>query len=112
MSGESAAEQPLAVHAIRVVLPYHLRNMARVGAEISVDVTGPVTLCSVLDGIEDRYPMLKGTIRDHRTLKRRPFLRFYVCSQDWSHESPDKLLPAEIASGAEPLLVIGAIAGG
>jgi hypothetical protein len=97
---------------IRVVLPYHLRNLAQVGAEVTLDVSGPVTLRSVLDAVEAAYPMLRGTIRDHVTLKRRPFLRFYACEQDLSHDSPDAPLPDAVASGAEPLLVVGAIAGG
>jgi hypothetical protein len=97
---------------IRVVLPYHLRNLAQVGAEVTLDVSGPVTLRSVLDAVEAAYPMLRGTIRDHGTLKRRPFLRFYACEQDLSHDSPDASLPEAVASGAEPLLVVGAIAGG
>jgi molybdopterin synthase sulfur carrier subunit len=97
---------------IRVVLPQHLRALAHVGAEIQVEVSGPVTIRSVLDAVESQYPMLQGTIRDHGTLKRRPFLRFFVCGEDMSHDSPDMPLPEAIASGAEPLLVIGAIAGG
>jgi len=97
---------------IRVVLPYHLRNLASVGPEVTVDVARPVTLRSVLDAVEAAYPMLRGTIRDHGTLKRRPFLRFYACEQDLSHDSPDAPLPDAVASGAEPLLVVGAIAGG
>jgi sulfur-carrier protein len=97
---------------IRVVLPYHLRNLAQVGAEVTLDVSGPVTLRSVLDAVEAAYPMLRGTIRDHVTLRRRPFLRFYACEQDLSHDSPDAPLPDAVASGAEPLLVVGAIAGG
>jgi molybdopterin synthase sulfur carrier subunit len=97
---------------IRVVLPYHLRRLAHVGAEVTLDVAGPVTRASVLDALEARYPMLRGTIRDHVTEQRRPFLRFFACERDLSHEPPDALLPEAIASGAEPLLVIGAIAGG
>jgi hypothetical protein len=97
---------------IRVVLPYHLRNLASVGPEVTLDVAGPITLRSVLDAVEAAYPMLRGTIRDHGTLKRRPFLRFYACEQDLSHDSPDAPLPDAVASGAEPLLVVGAIAGG
>lgn len=97
---------------IRVVLPYHLRTLAQVGAELTLDVPGPATQRSVLGALEARYPMLRGTIRDHVTLQRRPFLRFFACAQDLSHEPPDAPLPAAVASGAEPLLIIGAIAGG
>jgi len=97
---------------IRVILPHHLRTLAQVGAEVHLDVAAPVTQRSVLDALEAKYPMLRGTIRDHVTLKRRDFLRFYVCEEDWSLESPDAPLPEAIASGAEPFLIIGAIAGG
>jgi hypothetical protein len=97
---------------IRVVLPAHLRTLARVGAEVEVRVEGPVTLRAVLDALEAGYPMLRGTIRDHVTFQRRPFLRFFVCGEDWSLESPDAPLPGKIVSGEEPFLVIGAIAGG
>lgn len=97
---------------IRVVLPPHLRTLAHVGAEVSLEVPGQPTICSVLNALEDRYPMLRGTIRDHVTRERRAFLRFFACAEDWSHESPDKPLPEAIAKGEEPLLVIGAIAGG
>ena len=97
---------------IRVVLPYHLRTLARVGAEVALDVSGPVTLRSVLDALEARYPMLRGTIRDHATGQRRPMLRFFACEEDLSLEPPDTPLPAAIASGAEPFFIIGAIAGG
>ncbi len=97
---------------IKVVLPYHLRNLARVGSPVELDVAPPVTLRAVLDTLEARYPMLRGTIRDHGTLARRPFLRYFVCNEDWSLESPDAPLPDAVASGAEPLLVIGSIAGG
>jgi hypothetical protein len=97
---------------IRVELPYHLRNLAGVGAEVAVDVSGPPTLCSVLDALETQYPMLRGTIRDHITRERRPFVRFYVCSEDWSHEPADTSLPAAVATGKEPLLVVGAMSGG
>ena len=97
---------------IRVQLPYHLRNLAKVGAEIAIDVEAPVTQRSVLDALEAKYPMLRGTIRDHVTQQRRPFLRFFACEEDLSHESPDAPLPDAVASGKEPLLIIGAIAGG
>lgn len=97
---------------IRVVLPAHLRTLARVAGEVIVDVQGPVTQRSVLDAVEASYPMLKGTIRDHVTKRRRAFVRFFACEQDLSHESPDALLPDAIATGAEPLLIVGAMAGG
>jgi sulfur-carrier protein len=97
---------------IRVVLPHHLRMLAKVGAEVELDVEGQVTLRSVLDALEASYPVLCGTIRDHVTKKRRPFLRFFACELDLSHELPDDPLPDQVASGSEPLLVVGAIAGG
>jgi len=97
---------------IRVVLPYHLRTLANVGAEVQVAVEGPATQRSVLDALEARYPMLRGTIRDHVTQQRRPMLRFFACEEDLSHEPPDAPLPDAVASGAEPFWVIGAIAGG
>jgi len=97
---------------IRVVLPQHLRTLARVSGEVSVEVSGAVTQRSILDALENSYPMLRGTIRDHVTQQRRPFLRFFACAEDWSHELPDAPLPKEIASGAEPFLILGAIAGG
>jgi sulfur-carrier protein len=97
---------------IRVVLPFHLRNLARVGDEVSLEVSGPATQRSVLDALEAAYPMLRGTIRDHDTQERRAFLRFFACQEDLSHESPDAPLPEDVASGKEPFLVIGAIAGG
>ena len=97
---------------IRVILPQHLRTLARVGTELQIEIDGPVTQRSVLDTIEARYPMLRGTIRDHVTQQRRPFLRFFACEEDLSHESPDALLPDVVASGKEPLIIIGAIAGG
>ena len=97
---------------IRVVLPQHLRTLARVSGEVTVEVQGPATPRAVLDALENSYPMLRGTIRDHATHQRRPFLRFFVCQEDWSHESPDKALPEAIAAGTEPFLIIGAIAGG
>jgi len=97
---------------IRVALPYHLRTLAKVDSEVTFDVQGEVTLRAVLDALEARYPMLRGTIRDHTTGKRRPFLRFFACGEDLSHESTDALLPEAVATGAEPLVVLGAIAGG
>jgi molybdopterin synthase sulfur carrier subunit len=97
---------------IRVVLPYHLRALGQVGAEATLAVEGPVTLRSVLDALEARYPMLCGTIRDHVTHQRRPMLRFFACEEDLSHDSPDAPLPAAVASGKEALWVVGAIAGG
>jgi hypothetical protein len=97
---------------IRVILPQHLRTLAHVGAEVTIEVEGPVTQRSVLDALEARYPMLRGTIRDHSTLQRRAFLRFFACEEDLSHEPPDKPLPQAVVSGKEPFLIIGAIAGG
>ena len=97
---------------IRVVLPAHLRTLARVDGEVKLDVEGPVTQRSVLDVLEARYPMLRGTIRDHVTQERRAFVRFFACEQDLSHEPPDTLLPEAVATGAEPFLLVGAIAGG
>ena len=97
---------------IRVVLPYHLRTLAQVGAEVQLEVQGPATQRSVLDALEARYPMLRGTIRDHVTQERRAFVRFFACEQDLSHEPPDAPLPDAVAMGAEPLLVVGAMAGG
>ncbi len=97
---------------IGVILPVHLRTLAHAGAEVKLDVEGQVTQRSVLDALEARYPMLRGTIRDHVTQQRRPFLRFFACGQDLSHEPPDAPLPDAVTSGAEPFLVIGGIAGG
>ena len=97
---------------IRVVLPTHLRRLAHVDGEVKLDVPGQATRASVLDALEGRYPMLRGTIRDHVTLQRRPFVRFFACERDLSHEPPDAPLPEAVRSGAEPLLVVGAIAGG
>lgn len=97
---------------IRVVLPQHLRTLAKVGGEVTLEVEGRATQRSVLDALEAAYPMLCGTIRDHVTQQRRPFLRFFACAEDLSHESPDAPLPDAVASGAEPFLIIGAIAGG
>ena len=97
---------------IRVVLPHHLRTLARVGKEVEVQVEGPTTLGSVLDALEAQYPMLRGTIRDHVTQQRRPFIRFFACGEDLSHDPPDAPLPDAVATGTEPFLVVGAIAGG
>ena len=97
---------------IRVILPQHLRTLAHVDSEVQIEVEGPVTQRSVLDALDARYPMLRGTIRDHVTQQRRPFLRFFACEEDLSHDSPDAPLPEAVASGAEPFLIIGAIAGG
>jgi molybdopterin synthase sulfur carrier subunit len=97
---------------IRVELPAHLRTLAHVGAEVTLDVRGRVTLRSVLDALEASYPMLRGTIRDHVTEQRRPFVRFFACEQDLSHELPDTLLPDAVATGAEPFLIVGAMSGG
>ena len=97
---------------IRIILPQHLRTLAHVGSEVELELDGPVTLRSVLDALEARYPMLRGTIRDHVTQQRRPFLRFFACEEDLSHEPPDTPLPDAVASGKEPFIIIGAIAGG
>ena len=97
---------------IRVVLPAHLRTLARVDGEVRLDIEGPVTQLTVLDALEARYPMLRGTIRDHVTHKRRAFVRFFACEQDLSHESPDAPLPDAVVSGSEPFLIVGAMAGG
>jgi len=97
---------------IRVVLPPHLRSLAHVQGDVTLEVAQPVTQRALLDALEDRYPMLRGTIRDHVTKQRRPFLRFFACEEDLSQESPDTLLPEAVVTGAEPFLIIGAIAGG
>lgn len=97
---------------IRVIIPQHLRTLAHVGSEVELELDGPVTLRSVLDALEARYPMLRGTIRDQVTQQRRPFLRFFACEEDLSHQSPDAPLPEAVASGKEPFIIIGAIAGG
>ena len=97
---------------IRVELPAHLRTLARVGGEVPIDVDGAITQRSVLDALEAAYPVLRGTIRDHGTLKRRAFLRFFACEQDLSHEPPDAALPESVAAGTEPFLIVGALAGG
>ena len=97
---------------IRVVMPYHLRTLARIEGELVLDLEGPATLVSVLDALEVRYPVLRGTIRDHVSRQRRPFVRFFACQQDLSHEPPDAPLPEAVTSGTEPFFIIGAIAGG
>ena len=108
----AGAGDAAAAVTVRIVLPYHLRNLARVGGEVPVQVPAPVTLRSVLDALEAAHPVLRGTIRSHGTLERRAFVRFFACQQDLSHEPADTPLPAEVASGAEPFLVVGAMAGG
>lgn len=97
---------------IMVVVPYHLRTLAGIDGEVHLEINGPVTQRSVLDALEQRYPMLCGTIRDHETHNRRPYLRFFACEQDLSHQSPDEPLPPDVADGREPLQVVGAVAGG
>jgi sulfur-carrier protein len=97
---------------IRIIIPYHLKSLANITGEVQLDVQAPVTLRSALDELESRYPMLRGTIRDHSTGKRRDFIRFFACEKDLSNEPPDVALPEAVTSGAEPLLVVGAIAGG
>ena len=97
---------------IRVVLPFHLRNLARVDGEVQLDVSSPITVAALLDAIEAKYPVLRGTIRDHGTLKRRPFIRFFACKEDLSLEPSETQLPDEIVSGKEPFLIVGAMAGG
>jgi sulfur-carrier protein len=97
---------------IRVLLPLHLCTLARLDRELELQLDAPVTLCAALDALEARYPVLRGTIRDHATHRRRPFLRFFACGQDLSHEPPDALLPDAVATGVEPFLIVGAIAGG
>jgi hypothetical protein len=97
---------------IRVVLPHHLRTLAHVGEEIHLDLNGSTTVRAIIDAIEEKYPMLRGTIRDHETQKRRPLVRFFACGEDISHDPPDAPLPDRIAKGTEPLFIIGAIAGG
>ncbi|MFY4727798.1 MoaD/ThiS family protein [Nitrospira sp. BLG_2] len=97
---------------VRVVLPAHLRTLARVNGEVTLEVAGPVTQRAILDALETRYPMLRGTVRDHVTHKRRAFVRFFACEQDLSHESPDTPLPDAVVTGGEPFLIVGAMAGG
>jgi hypothetical protein len=97
---------------IRVLLPFHLRNLARVDGEVQLEVANPITIRSVLDALEARFPMLRGTIRDHETCKRRPFLRFFACKEDLSLEPPETALPDEVVRGLEPFMIVGAMAGG
>jgi len=97
---------------IKVVLPTHLRTLARVKGKVDLEIEEPVTQRAILDALEAKYPMLRGTVRDHTTQKRRPFIRFFVCGEDWSHESPDAPLPDAVVTGVEPFLIVGAIAGG
>lgn len=97
---------------IRVVLPHHLRTLASVGDEVGIDVDGPATVGAILDALEARYPVLRGTIREHDTARRRPYLRFFACEEDLSHDPPDVQLPDAVRSGAEPFLIVGAISGG
>ncbi|MBL9138055.1 MAG: MoaD/ThiS family protein [Verrucomicrobiales bacterium] len=97
---------------IRVALPYHLRNLARIQGDVHLEVPPPVTIGAILDALEHRYPMLCGTIRDHGTRKRRPFIRFYVCREDYSLESPETVVPESVIQGSEPFLIVGAMAGG
>ena len=97
---------------IRVVLPFHLRNLARVDGDVELEVADPITVRAALDALEAKYPVLRGTIRDHATLKRRPFVRFFACKEDLSLEPPETQLPDEVVSGAEPFLIVGAMAGG
>jgi molybdopterin synthase sulfur carrier subunit len=97
---------------IRVELPFHLRALARVDGEVQLEVANPVTLASILDTLETRYPVLRGTIRDHTTLRRRPFIRFFACQEDLSHDAAETLLPPAVLAGAEPFLIVGAMAGG
>lgn len=97
---------------IRVVLPYHLRNLAKVTGEVHLEIAAPVTIGAVLDALEAAYPVLRGTIRDHGTLKRRPFIRYFACKEDWSHEPVETPVPKEVAAGEEPFTIVGAMAGG
>ena len=97
---------------VRVILPPHLRTLANVDREVKLEIAAPVTQCSVLDALESRYPMLRGTIRDHVTKQRRPLVRFFACEDDLSHEAPDAPLPEKVSAGAEPFVILGAIAGG
>ena len=99
-------------HMVRVILPYHLRNLARVDGEVQLEVESPITLGAVLDALETRYPVLQGTMRDHVTLRRRPFVRFFACKEDLSLEPPETKLPDAVVNGDEPFLIVGAMAGG
>lgn len=112
MQTDNSQSENSSAARVRVALPYHLRNLARVEGDVSLEVAPPVTVRSVLDALEARYPMLRGTIRDYATGERRAFLRFFACEEDWSLASPDAELPDAVAAGKEPLLMIGAIAGG
>ena len=112
MEGDLNQPEKAGASQIRVALPYHLRNLARIEGDVRLDVAPPVTLRAVLDALEARYPMLRGTIRDYATGQRRAFLRFFACAEDWSLASPDAELPEAVAAGNEPLLILGAIAGG
>ena len=112
MTAADDAAPPSALRPIRVILPQHLRTLAQVAGEVTLEVAAPVTVRTVLDALEARYPMLRGTIRDQVTKQRRPFLRFFACEEDLSHNSADALLPEPVITGKEPLLIIGAIAGG
>jgi sulfur-carrier protein len=112
MNGAGSAASPQRATSVRVTLPHHLRNLAGVGSEVRLDTDRPVTIAAVLDAIEARYPVLRGTIREHGTGRRRPFVRFFACEQDFSHEPADTPLPEAVAEGREPLQVIGAISGG
>jgi molybdopterin synthase sulfur carrier subunit len=97
---------------IRVALPYHLRNLAKVSGEVEFALPAPVTIGAILDAVEARFPMLRGTIREHGTLKRRPFIRYFACREDWSHEPVETVLPDDVATGEEPFMIVGAMAGG
>jgi len=112
MEGKLGGAERASAMTVRVALPYHLRNLAHVEGDVTLEVTAPVTLRVVLDALESRFPMLRGTIRDYGTGQRRAFLRFFACEEDWSLVSPDEKLPEAVASGKEPLLILGAIAGG
>lgn len=112
MNSEAVSESAGEARDVRVRLPYHLRILARLDSEVVVQVSGPVTQRSVLDALEERWPVLQGTIRDHTSGRRRAYLRFFACEEDLSHEPPDDELPGRVASGAEPFMVVGAMAGG
>lgn len=112
LTGETSVPLAFATVSIRVVLPFHLRNLARVEGEVELEISAPATIAKILDALEERFPALRGTIRDHGTLKRRPFVRFFVSKEDWSAAAQDAVLPEAVASGAEPFLIVGAMAGG